>query len=309
MSGPHPTPAPVIDATVYALTHPGCVRADNQDCFLVADLSAPASQGPWRVGTDRRQAAGAERFPVGPRGLLAAVADGMGGAAAGATASRLAVAEVYGAMARPSPTDAGPAPRPGPFARRLREAVERANETIHRHAHREPGCAGMGTTLTAAGIVDSRLVVAQVGDSRAYLVRDGKATQLTRDQSLVQSLLDAGTLTLREAERRGLSGVLLQALGSEPRVAVDIYWQRLRRGDVLVLCSDGLSRTVEAREIAARARRAPDPAALCGELLQAAIARSAPDNVTVLTARMDGDDLDGRCGDHPAGRHGDPPLR
>jgi len=302
MSGPGSAPAPGVDATVHALTHPGCVRADNQDCFLVADLSAPASRGPWRVGTDPGRAAGAERFAVGPRGLLAVVADGMGGAAAGATASRLAVAEVFAAMSQPWPADARPAP--GLFARRLREAVEGANEAIHRHARREPGCAGMGTTLTAAGILDARLVVAQVGDSRAYLVRGGAATQLTRDQSLAQSLLDAGTLTAREAERRGLASVLLQALGTEPRVAVDVYWQRLRRGDVLVLCSDGLSRIVADREIAARAGRAPDPAALCGELLEAAIARGAPDNVTVLAARLDGAGLEAS-----AGRDGDAPRR
>jgi serine/threonine protein phosphatase PrpC len=301
MSGPEP-PAPPIHATVHALTHPGCVRTDNQDCFLVADLSAPAAEGPWRVGTDPGDAAGAERFAVGPRGLLAVVADGMGGAAAGAIASRLAVAEVYGAMAEPWPPDAGPAP--GPFARRLRAAVERANDAIHRHARREPACAGMGTTLTVAGIMAARLVLAQVGDSRAYLVRDGRATQITRDQSLMQSLLDAGTLTAVEAERRGLASVLLQALGPEPRVAVDVYWQRLRRGDVLVLCSDGLSRTVGAGEIAAHARRIPDPAALCGALLHAAIGRGATDNVTVLAARLDGAGLEGN---HPAGRHVDVP--
>ena len=298
MTGDSTHSASAVQASVHAVTHPGCVRAENQDCFLVADLSAPAAQGRWRVGTG--DASGAEWFDVGPRGLLAVVADGMGGAAAGALASRLAVEEVHRAMAEPWPDDAGATP--GPFARRLREAVERANGVVHRHGRAEPACAGMGTTLTAAAILGTRLVLAQVGDSRAYLVRDGRATQLTRDQSLAQSLLDAGALTLAEAEARGLASVLLQALGPEPRVGVDIYWQRLQRGDVLVLCSDGLSRTVAAAEIAARTREAADPAALCAALLRAAIGRGAPDNVTVIAIRLDGDGLDG---DSAPGRAGD----
>ena len=276
--------APAVHATIHALTHPGCVRADNQDCYLVADLSVSPSRGPWRVGTDTGGDCGAERFVVGPCGLLAIVADGMGGAAAGAVASRLAVAEVYGAMTQP--WESGPGP--GPFARRLREAVEGANVAIHRHASREPGCAGMGTTLTAAAILGQRVLLAQVGDSRAYLVRDGGATQLTRDQSLAQSLSDAGTLTPDQAEQRGLSSILLQALGPEPRVAADMCWQRLRPEDVLVLCSDGLSRTVARVEIAAAAHSEPDPAALSRTLLDTAIRRGAPDNVTVLVVRMEG---------------------
>lgn len=305
MTGAHRPAHPAIHATIHAVTHPGCVRAENQDCFLVADLSAPPSRGPWRVGTDGGVDDGAARFAVGPRGLLAIVADGMGGAAAGAAASRLAVAEVYGAMSEPWEAEPGP----GTFARRLRVAVEGANAAIHRHASREPGYAGMGTTLTAAGILDTRVLLAQVGDSRAYLVRDGGATQLTRDQSLAQSLSDAGTLTLAEAERRGLGSVLLQALGPEPRVAVELCWQRLRPGDVLVLCSDGLSRTVSRVEIAAAARGVPEPAALSAALLQTAISRGAPDNVTVLAVRMDGCAPDRPNGVAPStvdanGRHG-----
>lgn len=274
-----------IHATVYALTHRGCVRADNQDCFLLADLSAPVSAGPWRVGTDPGDAAAAERFAAGPGGVLALVADGMGGAAAGATASRLAVAQVYAAMAQPWPE---PGPSAGLLARRLRAAVERANDVVHQHAARTPACAGMGTTLTAAAILGTRLVLAQVGDSRAYLVRGGHAVQLTRDQSLAQGMMDAGMLTAAQAESRGLGSVLLQALGPEPRVGVELSWQRLRPRDVLVLCSDGLSRLVSPGEMAAAAGRAADPASLCAALLREAIARGAPDNVTVVAARMDG---------------------
>lgn len=274
-----------VGATVYALTHPGLHRGENQDSFLVADLGVPTVEGPWRVSTDRGDTTGARRFAVG-RGLLAVVADGMGGAAAGALASRLAVAEIYGAMA--TRWAAEPEPTPGVFARALRDAVTAANAALHRHATREPACEGMGTTATVAGVLDGCLFLAQVGDSRAYLVRGGVATQLTRDQSLVQKLVDAGTLTPDQAERSGLGSVLLQALGPEARVEVDLTRQPLRRGDVLVLCSDGLSRTVPPAGIGAAVAGAADPAALCAALVDAALAAGAPDNVTVVAAVLDG---------------------
>jgi serine/threonine protein phosphatase PrpC len=273
-------------ATVFAVTHPGLHRGENQDSFLVADLGVPAAEGPWRVSTDRDDPPGARRFEVGPRGLLAVVADGMGGAAAGALASRLAVAEIYGALA--TRWAAEPDPTPRLLARSLRDAVEAANAVLHRHATREPACAGMGTTATVAGVLDGCVVLAQVGDSRAYLVRGGVATQLTRDQSLVQKLMDAGTLTPDQAERSGIASVLLQALGPEPRVRVDVTRQPVRRGDVLVLCSDGLSRTVPPAAIAAAADAAADPAGFCAALLDTALAAGAPDNVTVVAAVLDG---------------------
>lgn len=280
---------PAVQASVYALTHAGSRRGENQDSFLVADLCVPPAEGPWRVSTDRDDAPEPRRFDVGPRGLLAVVADGMGGAAAGALASRLAVAEIYGAMA--THWAAEPQPTHGRFARSLRGAVEAANAALHRHAGREPACAGMGTTATVAGILDGFLFLAQVGDSRAYLVRGGRAVQITRDQSLVQQLMDAGALTSDEAERSGLSSVLLQALGPAPRVEVDLTRQEVRRGDVLVLCSDGLSRTVPPAEIARAAARAPDAAAFCAALVGAAIAGGGPDNVTVVAAVLDGPGL------------------
>lgn len=294
-----------VRASIYALTHAGSRRGENQDSFLVADLSVPPAAGPWRVSTDRDPAPEPGRFDVGTRGVLAVVADGMGGAAAGALASRLAVAEIFGALA--TRWAAEPAPTPARFARCLRGAVEAANAAIHRHALREPACAGMGTTVTAAGILEGCLVLAQVGDSRAYLVRGGQAVQLTRDQSLVQRLMDEGAMTAGEAERSGLSSVLLQALGPEPRVEVDVTRQQARRGDVLVLCSDGLSRTVSPAAIAGAAAGAPDAATLCAALVDAAIAGGGPDNVTVVAAVLDGPGLQPPRGGDPVGHLPFPP--
>ncbi|HET6762731.1 MAG TPA: protein phosphatase 2C domain-containing protein [Longimicrobiaceae bacterium] len=296
-----------VHVTVYGLSDAGRRRAENQDAFLIADLGAPPDDGPWRVSTDAGAAPAPACFAVGPRGVLAVVADGMGGAAAGAVASRLAVAEIYGAMTRWWTAEGEPGP--DRFARRLRQAVERANAAIHAHAARDPACHGMGTTVTACGIVDGCLLLAQVGDSRAYLVRGGRIAQLTRDQSLVQSLMDAGTLSADQAERSGYASVLLQALGPAARVEVDLTRQQVRRGDLLLLCSDGLFRTMSAAAIAARAERTGDPAELCRELVEAANDRGGPDNVTVVAARLDGPGLEPPRGDEPMGRHPYDPAR
>jgi protein phosphatase len=278
-----------VHVTVYGLSDPGRRRSENQDSFLIADLGVPAAEGPWRVSTDRDPPLETARFEVGPRGILVIVADGMGGAAAGAVASRLAVAEIYAAMANRE-TEAEPTPER--FARRLRQAVVGANTAIHAHADRDPECEGMGTTVTAAGILDGCLYLAQVGDSRAYLVRDGRIVQITHDQSLVQSLMDAGTLTEDQAEQSGFASVLLQALGPRERVDVDLTRQQVRRGDLLILCSDGLFRTMPASAIAAEAERAADLPELCRTLLDAANAHGGPDNVTVVAARLDGPGLE-----------------
>jgi PPM family protein phosphatase len=279
-----------VHVTVYGLSHPGRRRTENQDTFLIADLGAPTAEGPWRVSTDGGTPPEPARFGVGPRGFLAIVADGMGGAAAGAVASRLAVAEIYGGMAGRWSADAPPTH--ARFARRLRQAVEEANGAIHAHADTNPECDGMGTTVTAAGILDGCVFLAQVGDSRAYLVRGGRIGQLTRDQSLVQSLMDAGTLTEDEAEHSGYASVLLQALGPRPRVDVDLTRQEIRRGDLLILCSDGLFRTMPPGDIAAAVERAPDLAALCSELVECANTRGGPDNVTVVVVLLDGAGLE-----------------
>ena len=289
-----------VQATIYGSTHPGLRRSQNQDSFLVADLGVPPSEGPWRVSTDPDDEPEPRRFSVGPRGLLAVVADGMGGAAAGAVASRLAVAEIYGSLSTRWASEA--LATEARFAECLRHAVESANGAIHQHATREPECRGMGTTATVAGILDGWVILAQVGDSRAYLVRGGRTTQLTRDQSLVQKLMDSGALKPEDAEGSGIASVLLQALGPEPRVQVDVTRQQVRRGDVLVLCSDGLSRTVPPAAIAEAAGRAPDPAALCATLMDAALAGGAPDNVTVVVVLLDGAALEHPREDDPVGR-------
>jgi len=159
---------------------------------------------------------------------------------------------------------------------------------------------GMGTTATVVGVLGPWAFLSQVGDSRAYLVRDGVATQLTKDQSLMQRLIDAGEITEAEAAVSERRNIILQALGPEPRVRVDLTAQHLCRGDVLVVCSDGLSGQVRASEIAEEISGATDLDAACAALIARANAAGGPDNITVVAARVDGEALPGQA-DAPPG--------
>src|SRR5437762_4834423 len=149
----------------------------------------------------------------------------------------------------------------------------------------------LGTTTTAAGVLNDHLYLTQVGDSRAYLIRGSEAHQLTKDQSLMQRLVEAGELTEEEAAQSERRNIILQALGPDPRVKVDLTHQDVRKGDVLVLCSDGLSGQVKNDEIARIVSAAPDVRTACERLIGLANERGGPDNITVVLARFDGDGL------------------
>lgn len=278
-----------IHIAAFGRTDMGRRRSENQDNFLIADLSVPIGSGGFLLDTDDDAAREVGHFLLGPRGALALVADGMGGAAAGAIASKLAVGWIYRTLTTRWAEDRNHSPQQ--FATRLHGAVDEANARIHDEAMATPEYAGMGTTATVAGIYDGFLYVAQVGDSRAYLVRRGAAEQVTRDQSIVQELIDSGAMTEDEAENSVHGNLILQALGTAPAVQVELTYQEMRRGDTVLLCSDGLSRMVRKHEIAEAAARFADPAALCDHLIDLANARGGPDNITVVAIRVDGDGL------------------
>ena len=149
----------------------------------------------------------------------------------------------------------------------------------------------MGTTMTAAGIVDGNLVVAQVGDSRAYLLREGVLTQVTHDQSLVNQLIELGEITVEEARHFEYQNVILQALGVQTDVDVQLSTVPLRRGDRLIVCSDGLSGVVEDEELAVILGTADDMDKACQLLIERARSGGGPDNITVVAARFDGESL------------------
>jgi PPM family protein phosphatase len=268
-----------VRVSVFGKTDLGRTREHNEDTFLVADLSV--------------QNAGLQRevrdHVVGPKGSLFLVADGMGGAVAGELASQMATEVIYTHLSTVWATD--PASSQERFAYRMKEALELANHRIYEYAREHPELRGMGTTATVAGVLGDGLWLAQIGDSRAYLARGGEIIQLTKDQSLMQRLVDAGELTQEEADQSERRNIILQALGPDPRVKVDLTHQAIRRGDTLVICSDGLSGQVRREEIGELIESSGGLAELCTALIDLANGRGGPDNITVVAARFEGDGL------------------
>jgi len=255
------------------------MREHNEDAFVVADLTRGNAtlQPEVRVHT------------VGDRGTLFMVADGMGGAAAGEIASAMAIEAVLRELT--GAVTSGEPPTDDAFATAIKRATATANAEIHAFAIEHPEFRGMGTTATVAGVLGDTVYLAQVGDSRAYLVRGGVAAQITKDQSLMQKLVEAGELTQEEAEQSERRNIILQALGPEPTIKVDLTAQQLRRGDMLVLCSDGLSGQVKTEDFARIVTDEPDLMAACKRLIDLANDAGGPDNITVIIARFEGDGL------------------
>lgn len=207
---------------------------------------------------------------------LFVVADGMGGHAAGEVASEIAVRTI----AELAPKDAD--------AEALGKAVEQANRDIINAALIGEGREGMGTTCTAAILQGNRLVIAQVGDSRAYLLHSGVLTQLTRDHSLMANMIEAGQITPEEARTHPSRSVITRALGNDPNTVPDLYEINVEEGDRLLLCSDGLSSMLEDDEIQAVMNRIPDPQRCASTLVSGALVAGGLDNVTVVITNVEG---------------------
>jgi protein phosphatase len=263
-----------ITLHLFGRTDVGQIREHNEDSFLIADLTRQS-----RPFTDT-----ALELEVGHRGTLLGVCDGMGGAAAGEVASRLAVEIIYERLASGDPPKDH-----DDLARRLVNAVEDAGVRIFSEARADRTRRGMGTTATIATLIDNRLFVAQVGDSRGYVLRNGALFQVTRDQSLVNQLIEAGQLTEEEAETFEHNNIILQALGTAETVQVDLTYTDLRRGDVLLFCSDGLSGMIRTEEIREVLLRVEAPEQACTALIEHANLAGGHDNITVIVARVGGD--------------------
>ncbi len=274
-----PTPEPPKAKTevrlrLFGRTDVGQVREHNEDNFIVADLSKE-SRG--LMETDRNQL-------VGERGTLMGVCDGMGGAAAGEVASQLAVDIIYQRMA------ASEVPKNrDELAARLVHSIESAGLRIFSEAKLDRTRRGMGTTATIAALMDDHLFLGQVGDSRAYILRGDRLVQVTRDQSLVNQLIEAGQLTEEEAETFEHNNIILQALGTADTVQVDLTFVELRYGDTLMLCSDGLSGMVRNDEIREVLRTIDDPLEACKALTDRANQAGGHDNITVVVSKFEGD--------------------
>jgi PPM family protein phosphatase len=280
-----PTP-PDIDIEVFGKTDVGLIREHNEDNFLVADITGAVRAADGRAPFT---------FKLGEKGALFLVCDGMGGAAAGEVAAQMAADAIYESL-----TAAEPQPRDG-FARLLRRAVQRANERIFIQSRDNQSERGMGTTCTAAALVDDTLVIAQIGDSRCYVLRDGKLAQVTKDQSLAWQLIEAGAMTAEEAKAFEHANIILQALGVQETVEVILSQVSLRKGDVALLCSDGLHGPVTDEEMLAVLIAEPDLGKAGDALIQKALDRDGPDNITVVLARFDGAALQPPSADEPIG--------
>jgi serine/threonine protein phosphatase PrpC len=279
-----------LKVEVFGRTDVGKTRDHNEDSFLVADLSR-------RIASLQPEV---REHEVGPRGTLFVVADGMGGAAAGEIASDMAVDTIYNHMIAQWCADMENTEQR--FAFRLKEAVEVANQQIHEYAKAHPEHRGMGTTTTAAGVYQGSLYLTQIGDSRGYLIRGDSITQITKDQSLMQRLVDAGELTEEEAAVSERRNIILQALGPDANVKVDLTRQELRSGDMLVMCSDGLSGLVPKDDMLRIVKtNGIDLVATCKELIDTANTRGGPDNITCIVARFGGNGLPAPDGSEPVG--------
>jgi protein phosphatase len=275
-----------FNIAVYARSDLGRVRAGNEDNFLVVNLSTADT---WTSGSFAGEPdTNLTTFAQSHYGALLAVSDGMGGALAGEVASRLAVECVRDRMLE---LQASPTYSRFPFPERLRLSAELANQYIYHMSIRRAECAGMGATFTAAGLCGSTAYFAQVGDSRAYVIRGGEVKQLTRDQSLVGQLVEAGHITEEEAERHTYKNVILQALGASPAINVVVDKLMLRDMDVVVLCSDGLSNKVKAEQIKETIDEAPSLKEACESLVELANERGGEDNITVMIAQVAGGGL------------------
>jgi PPM family protein phosphatase len=224
--------------------------------------------------TGRQRRANEDSFFV--RAPLFVVADGMGGAQAGEVASRLA-AETF----------ASGLPDDGTSEQRLETRVREANARIHELSQEDRALNGMGTTLTAAYLDGDELALAHVGDSRAYLLRDGELSRLTRDHTLVEELVRRGELTEQEAAEHPQRSIITRALGPEPDIDIDLHTHRARAGDVVLLCSDGLTGMIGEDDVADILARAGSLGDAGRALVAAANDAGGRDNITVVLFRLE----------------------
>jgi len=273
---------------LHAKSDVGRVRRGNEDNFLLLDLSGART---WSGSDGAENPSDMRQFAIGEQGLVLVVSDGMGGALAGDVASRMAIEAVRDVLMGENSDGGGCAPG-SELVDCLKQATMEANRNIHYKSLEDSRCSGMGATLTGAAIRDDKLDLVQVGDSRAYVMRGEQIRLATKDQSLVQQLVDVGQISEEEAETHMFRNVILQALGAQTELTPATARIQIRQGDMLLLCSDGLSgklRNEEIRQIVADSET--DLAAACSALVAEANNRGGEDNITVVLARFTGDEL------------------
>lgn len=272
---------------LHAKTDVGRVRRGNEDNFLLLDLTAARA---WSGSDGPENPEDMREFPLGEHGLVLVVSDGMGGALAGDVASRMAIEAVRDVLMGTN-TDGNGCDPDSSLVDCLRHATMEANKNIHHKSLDDSRCSGMGATLTGAAIKDDKLDLIQVGDSRAYVMRGEQIRLATKDQSLVQQLVDVGQISEAEAETHMFRNVILQALGAQNELTPATARIQLRQGDMVLLCSDGLSGKLRNEDIRQIVADADGLAAACDALVAEANNRGGEDNITVVLARFTGDEL------------------
>ncbi len=280
----------------HATSHVGRVRKGNEDNFLILGVSdgesRTSSQQPDSLIIESR------KFNVDANGLVLAVSDGMGGALAGEVASKLAVDTVSKTILDEDPEKTvSPDSFGDSLVGKLYDATIYANHLIHQQG-REPEYQGMGATFTGVAITPEDVNLVQIGDSRVYLIRGENIYQVTKDQSLVQQLIDSGQISAEEAETHALKNVILQALGAQNEIYPVAARLTPQRDDLLLICSDGLSNKVDGADMQRIVfEQIDDMKMACAELIKEANDRGGEDNITVVLARLTGEDLPERTED------------
>ena len=233
----------------WGITDRGAVRSQNQDSYAAEILN------------DGR--------------VLAVVCDGMGGARAGNVASTMTVEIFIDTFSKLDGDD----------AHKMGQAAIQANDLLFQRAITDEDCIGMGTTLVAALVGATGSLLLNVGDNRAYRINQGGIAQITRDHSVVEDLVNSGQLSREEARNHPRKNLITRALGCEPQLRADLFHENTTQGDWLLLCSDGLSNLVTEQEILYEVIHGGDADTCCQRLLEIALHRGAPDNVTVVLIR------------------------
>jgi protein phosphatase len=275
----------------HATSHIGRVRKGNEDNYLLLQISDSnlwtSSQDPGDFIIESQQ------FEIDENGVVLAVSDGMGGALAGEVASKMAVETVSESFLDEDPEKTiSPNNLNDSLIGKLYEATVYANHLIHQQGRSDPQYQGMGATFTCVGITPEAVDLIQVGDSRAYLIRNGNISQITKDQSLVQQLIDAGQIQPEEAETHTLKNVILQALGAQNEIYPVSARLMPQRDDILLLCSDGLSNKLGNADMQRIVLENLHQLRMaCAELVKLANERGGEDNITIIIAKLTGSDL------------------
>ena len=235
---------------VWALTNRGKVRKTNQDSFY---------------------------YQIEEKGALGLVCDGMGGAAAGDLASRLAANTFVEQLRTPAPS----------VEELLETALDRANEAVYQYSVDNPECAGMGTTLVAAVVMNRTAHIINIGDSRCYYLDKEGIRQITEDHSVVADMVRQGIITLEEARVHPKKNLITRALGTRISQNGDLFTVKMKPDSMLLLCSDGLTNQVTDQEILFEALYGGEPESCCQRLVDIVMRRGAPDNVTVVLMKAD----------------------